>query len=245
MLNNILKRRDSHIIGRKSYGLIAVILAVALVAIYVLTDGQELIGKVTSLQDSTVVVSTPMTLAEAKRQYEEKHDLKSLLVYGNALDVTMLSMDSTRAELQKQFFRELAKEAGAKYNINWNILYGLWMRESQVNPQAKGDGRVGEDGRIIPGSFRAFGLGQIHVRTAKTHYDPSMTAERLLDPIENGLASAKVLRDYTDMFGGNIKYGISAYQQGPENTKSQYAKKQEPKNISYVIDVLQNAAEVH
>jgi hypothetical protein len=245
MYNNTLKRRDSHIIGRKSYGLIAVLLAIALVTIYAITDSSETIS-LSLRNDSTVVQNTvPLTIEEAKSQYEAKHDLPSLLAYGKLLEANMLSMDSVRASLQQEFFKELAKEAGARYNIKWNILYGLWMRESAVNPQAKGDGRTDANGRIIPGSYRAFGLGQIHLRTAKTHYDPSMTELRLLDPIENGLASAKVLRDYTDMFGGNIKYGISAYQQGPENTKSQYAKKQEPKNISYVIDVLQNAAEVH
>jgi len=72
-----------------------------------------------------------------------------------------------------------------------------------------------------------------------------MTEKRLMDPVENGMASAKILRDYTDMFNGNIRYGISAYQQGPANTMKQYHKGIVPQNINYVVDVLQNAAEVN
>jgi len=192
-----------------------------------------------------ITVSAPRSLEEAKRQYEEKRDLRALLAYGSNLEADMLVMDSVRAALEKHFFHELAQEAGRRYNIKWNILYGLWMRESSINPQAKGDGKFDHNGRLIPGSFRAFGLGQVHLNTARAHYDSNITEERLLDPIENGMASASVLRDYTAMFGGNIKYGISAYQQGPKETKKQFKDRVQPKNISYVIDVLQFAAEAN
>jgi hypothetical protein len=87
-------------------------------------------------------------------------------------------------------------------------------------------------------------LGQIHLQTAQDMFDSDMTQKRLMAPVENGLASAKILRAYTDMFNGNFRYGISSYQQGPAKTRSQLNKKQELKNISYVMDVLQLAAEM-
>lgn len=194
-----------------------------------------------SPKPQTIILSS---VEIAKINYEQQKDLASLIAYGHALDTSMLNMDSTRAYLQSQFFKMLAKEAGNLYNIPQNILYGLWMRESRMDPKAMGDMKFDSTGRVIPNSFRAFGLGQIHLKTAQGHYDSGMTQARLMDPVENGFASAKILRDYADMFNGDFKYGISAYQQGPANTQSQWKRKQEPKNISYVLDVLQNAAEI-
>lgn len=181
-------------------------------------------------------------LCEQREAYLRNKDLNSMVAYGEQLDTTLIELDSVRASLEKEFYIELAKEAGRRYGPQWQILYGVWMRESRMDPTAKGDGVKDKRGRII--RYRAFGLGQIHEPTAKTHYDKNITAEQLMDPIINGMASAKTLQDYTVMFGGNIKYGISAYQQGPVETRKQFKNKQQPKNISYVTDVLQNAAEV-
>jgi hypothetical protein len=181
----------------------------------------------------------------AKAEYLRKHDLKSMLAYGRALDTTMVNMDAERAALESEFYRLLAKDAGDSVGIPWNYLYGIWMRESQMDPTSKGDGRLDAAGHIIPGSFKAFGLGQIHVATARSEVDPKLTKEQLLDPIINGHASAKILKNYTQRFGGNIRYGISAYQQGPGVTQSQYNKRSIPNNIAYVLDVLEYAAKVN
>jgi hypothetical protein len=166
-----------------------------------------------------------------------------MLAYGRAMDTAMVNMDSERADLEKEFYHHLAKAAGDSVGVQWNYLYGLWMRESQLDPKAKGDGKLDAAGHIIPGSFRAFGLGQIHLATA-LEVDPSATKERLLDPLYNGFTSAKVLKKYTNMMNGKIRYGISAYQQGPGPAKDQYLRKLRPANIDYVLDVCQFAAEV-
>ena len=198
---------------------------------------------------SVVVTHATPTLAEARATYEQNRDLKSLVLYGRAIDCATTMLDSERVPLERHFYKLLAKEAGAKYKIPWNILYGLWMRESEVNPKAKGDGNKDLKGNTIPGTERAFGLGQIHVPTAQTHMDVNMTKERLMDPIENGFGSAKILHEYTAMFpdakhpDGNILYGISAYQQGPSATQSQYDRKVLPSNSAYVMVVMQLALE--
>jgi len=189
------------------------------------------------IQDSNVTI--------LKHSYESKKDLFSFYAYGSALDSVINTTQHTRDSLQERFYHQLAMEAGKKYNVNWHILYGIWVKESSVNPNSKGDGSKKEDGTFIPGTWKAFGLGQIHLSTAKFHYDSSITKERLLSPIENGFASAKILRDYTDIFGGSYIYGIAAYQQGPAVTISQYKNKIKPDNYwLYVCDVLLASSKV-
>lgn len=181
-------------------------------------------------------------LEKAKAAYESQHDLHTMLAYGRALDTAMVGMDSERAALEKQFYIHLAKDAGDSVHVPWNYLYGLWMRESRMDPQQRGDGRFDSAGHIIPGSFKAFGIGQEHLSTAR-EIDPNVTKEQLLDPLYAGYSSAQVLKKYTVMCGGNYRNGISAYQQGPGLTRSQLFKKARLANIDYVMDVMQFSAE--
>ena len=171
--------------------------------------------------------------------------VSSLVAQINALDTSITQMQAQREQLQKLVFHDLAKDVGAKYNKPWRIIYGVWMRESLANPNTKGDGKKDSTGKIIPGTWQAFGIGQVHQSTAKGHYDATMTKERLLDPIEGAYASGKVLSDYIDLFGNSPQrfiYGVSAYQQGPAPAKAQFAHKSSPKNIDYVLDVMSYAS---
>ncbi len=158
---------------------------------------------------------------------ESKVDLYTLIK-----DIKII--DSTRAILQEKFFYELAKEAGKKDTIDWKIPYSIWMVESKMDPNAKGDGKKDANGIIIPGSERAFGLGQIHVPTAKTHGNSKITKEDLLDPVINGFTCVSVLRDYSKMFNGNILYTIAAYNAGPVPVKEDYKNRKAPRNWQYV-----------
>jgi hypothetical protein len=194
---------------------------------------------------TTEFVDKRLPVEIARDNYNRVHDLKTMLAYGRAMDTAMVNMDLERAALEKRFYHQLAKDAGDSSGIPWNILYAIWMRESSMNPRIQGDAKYDPDGRLIAGSFRAFGLGQIHLATARSEVDLNITKEQLLDPIVNGHTSAQILRNYTDKFHGNLRYGISAYQQGPASTQSQYARKLLPANIAYVLDVYQYAAEVH
>ena len=221
---------------------LVVALVMGIMCIYMLSTTAPLPPVIVVVPTVSIV---PTTLEEAKNFYDAQPDIKSLLIYAQFIGISVVMTDSLRASTKKHFYCAIAKEAGTLYKVRWNILYGLWMRESEVNPTARGDGKLDKHGKIIRNTYKAFGLGQIHLKTAQLHYDPKMTEKRLMDPVENGMASAKILRDYTDMFNGNIRYGISAYQQGPANTMKQYHKGIVPQNINYVVDVLQNAAEVN
>ena len=184
--------------------------------------------------------STP--LEKARSTYEKQHDLRSMLAYGRALDTAMVGMDSERAKLEKEFYIALAKDVQDSTGVPWNYMYGLWMRESGMDPKSKGDGRADSAGHIIPGTFKAFGLGNEHLPTAR-EIDPNVTKEQLMDPLYAGYSSAKVLKKYTVLCGGNYRNGISAYQQGPALTKAQLARKVKLANTEYVMDVMQLAAE--
>jgi len=183
------------------------------------------------------------TLIVAEKQLTEKADLSSFIAYGRSLDTAITSLSVLRDSLQERFFYKLSREAAKRHGTNWKILYGVWMRESRMDPDAKGDGRKDSTGAFIPGTWKAFGLGQVHVASAKIHYDKSVTKERLLDPIENGYASEAILADYKAIFKDLI-YGIASYQAGPENIQADFKAKRPPKNWRYVSDVLLIASEV-
>jgi soluble lytic murein transglycosylase-like protein len=194
--------------------------------------------------DRGVAVSPFSKLAAAEIQFQRAGDLSSFIGYGRLLDTTIVSLSTLRDSLQERFFYKLSKEAGKKYDLNWKILYSVWMRESRMDPNAKGDGRKDSTGTFVPGTWKAFGLGQVHVASAKIHYDQAITKERLLDPIENGYASAAILKDYITIFKDPV-YGVASYQAGPATIDPDFKSKKAPRNWRYVSDVLVLAAEVH
>jgi len=135
-------------------------------------------------------------------------------------------LDSTKASLQEKLYYELAKEAGRRDTLDWKIPYSIWMVESKMDPNAKGDGG------------KAFSLGQVHLPTAKG-INPKLTADSLMNPIINGFTSCSVLKDYTNIFHGNILYGIAAYQAGPVAIKEDYKNNKPPRNWQYVNKVFE------
>jgi hypothetical protein len=181
-------------------------------------------------------------LSKVESSFLASDNLENFVQYGRSLDSTLIFISNLRDSLQERFYYKLSKEAGKQYNVNWKILYSVWMRESKMDPSAKGDGRKDTNGTFIPGTWAAFGLGQIHVASAKTHYDKNITKERLMNPIENGYASAAILRDYIAL--SDPVYGIASYQAGPATVQGDFKIKKAPKNWKYVTDVLVLASEV-
>jgi soluble lytic murein transglycosylase-like protein len=168
----------------------------------------------------------------------------SLLSLIRSLNDVSLAVDSMRLLYRAEFFESLAKEASKKYAINWRILYAIWMNESQLEISAKGDGKYTTAGIFIPGSWRSFGLGQIQLLTAHHHYSDTLTIRDLLDPEINAFVSAKILRDYLNLYDNNYVYAIAAYNQGPVKTKEQFTIKIPPRNSKYVFRVLSIASDI-
>jgi hypothetical protein len=164
------------------------------------------------------------------------------------LDSTWQSIQELKAQIEKaqvvydnarlKFYRELAIQK-APEGMPWRVLFGLWRQESGLDHTSHGDGRKNKHGDMV---WSAFGLGNVHVRTAQLQYGSEIKEADLLNPIVGGAVSGKVLDDYTKMFHGDLIYGIAAYQQGPGVTRAAFRDHQMPTNLSYVVRVLKYAA---
>lgn len=196
--------------------------------------------------EETIVESKVTELHILYEKISKENDPKLIYIYGRKIDTLQNILNNEKDSLKNQFYVTLAKESSRKFNIsNWKIIYGIWTIESKLDPKAKGDGLKDSNGVFIPGTWRAFGLGQVWLSTAKFHYDKNITKNDLLDPVICGYVSAKIYKDYLDIFGGNEIYAIAAYQKGPGGTMNAFKSKIQPSNsFSYIIPVLLEATRV-
>lgn len=119
----------------------------------------------------------------------------------------------------------MVKEIAPKYFLDWKVVYAVCKYESNLQAKAKGD------------SGKAWGLMQLHIGTAKTHYDKDITGKSLLSPKININAGCSVLKDYLDRYHGNYTYAIAAYNAGPKHIDLAYNKKSIPFNKDYIIGI--------
>jgi soluble lytic murein transglycosylase-like protein len=169
-------------------------------------------------------------ISRARITYEKTKTIENLLAYSRSLDSSATASVTLRDSVKGTFLKELAKVAGTKHKVKWNLLYAVWINESNLNP-------------LAISCTNARGLGQVSLHTARLMYDTSMTKERLFNPIENGMASAKILAQYIDSLKSTM-WGISAYHQGPYAAMNQKKAKTIPKDVSYVLGVMQSSLEV-
>jgi len=74
---------------------------------------------------------------------------------------------STKPVYDELFYKDLARSVSDEHDIYWRMLFGIWKRESLVltyDPTIKGD----YDKKTK--KYKAFGIGQIHIKTARDHY---------------------------------------------------------------------------
>jgi len=144
----------------------------------------------------------------------------------------IMRMPTPDNRIDYDYYKRLAITVAQEQNIKWRILYGVWMQESltyTLDPKIKGDKSKKTK------KFRAFGIGQVHLKTAKYHYDKNITEELLLDPEINSRVSAAVLKDYMDIFDGDEIYAIAAYNMGPKAVMKYYKKHRLPKNYQTYV----------
>lgn len=194
----------------------------------------------------TIVESKVSELRVLFEKISQESNPELIYIYGRKIDTLQNILNVEKDSLKNQFYITLAKECSKKFNIqNWRIMYGIWTVESKLDPKAKGDGIKDSNGVFIPGTWRAFGIGQVWVSTARFHYDKNITSSQLLDPVVCGYVSTKVYKDYLDIFNGNEIYAIAAYQKGPGNIMQFFKSKTQPSNnFSYVVPVLLEATRV-
>jgi len=92
--------------------------------------------------------------------------------------------------------------AAQKYGIDPALLKGLIRQESNFNPTAGS-----------PAGAR--GLTQLMPSTAKL-YDASITRDKLFEPEVNLRVGFKYLRTLLDMYKGNVRLALLAYNRGED-----------------------------
>ena len=133
--------------------------------------------------------------------------------------------------IEKQDYKSITKQYAKQNNINWRILYSIFINESNLNVKAMGD------------HYKAFGLGQVHLTTAK-YYDDAATIKQLLTPDYNIKISCIVFKDYLDRYDGDYAYAIAAYNAGPKTIDKNYKYKTNPHNIDYITNIFLVASQL-
>ena len=92
-------------------------------------------------------------------------------------------------------FTPLIREAAKRHHLDPLLVARLIQLESAYNPRE----RSGKDA-----------MGLMQVRRGHARH-----GEDLLDPATNLEFGCRILREYTDQFGGDLQKGLSAYLHGP------------------------------
>lgn len=130
---------------------------------------------------------------------------------------TRLSTDMRdRCVRYEPMVREIARE----HSVDPTLVLAIVRIESGFRPDAKS--RVGARGlmQIMPGTGRG------------------MKCRDLWDPEDNVRCGVRVLERYIDRFGGDVIYGIAAYNGGPGYVADAFAARRLPRNFAYVEKVL-------
>jgi len=105
--------------------------------------------------------------------------------------------------------KNAVEQASEYYGVDENLIYAIIQVESGFNPRAKGD----YDKNGVPQSY---GLMQLNLKGAGAGYTPA----ELLDINTNVNIGTRYLKACLDAFPGDIRTGISAYNQGIGGAKN-------------------------
>jgi soluble lytic murein transglycosylase-like protein len=107
------------------------------------------------------------------------------------------SIDSVIPVAPSKAYEDIIREAAALYHVDPNLIRSIIHAESAFDPSAVS--RAGAMGlmQLMPDVAEAFGV------------------EHPLDPRENIMAGARLLRELLDHYRGNLKLAIASYNAGP------------------------------
>lgn len=115
--------------------------------------------------------------------------------------VQALSNSKVQQTISQYNIDKIVSLASEKYNIPEQLIYKVIETESYFNVNIVSSAGATGLMQIMPANFSSLGI------TDGT------------DPYQNIMGGVKLLRQYIDMFDGDLKLGLAAYNAGPGNVK--------------------------
>lgn len=171
-----------------------------------LMQNQEVINNIQSEINSTTSINNVTSSTENKITFEEvlsnSKNITSGETYnvgGYSITIPSLSNSKVQDTIRAYNIDSIITMASEKYNIPEALIYKVIETESYFNINCVSN--VGATGlmQIMPFNNSSLGI------TDAT------------DPYQNIMGGVKLLRQYIDMYDGDIKLGLAAYNAGPGN----------------------------
>lgn len=171
-----------------------------------LMQNQEVINNIQSEINSTTSINNVTSSTENKITFEEvlsnSKNITSGETYnvgGYSITIPSLSNSKVQDTIRAYNIDSIITMASEKYNIPEALIYKVIETESYFNINCISN--VGATGlmQIMPFNNSSLGI------TDAT------------DPYQNIMGGVKLLRQYIDMYDGDIKLGLAAYNAGPGN----------------------------
>lgn len=177
-----------------------------------LMQNQEVINNIQNEIDSITSVNNTTSSESASSSTENKVTFQELLsskdnitsgetynVGGYSITIPSLSNSKVQETIKKYNIDSIITMASEKYDIPEALIYKVIETESYFNTNCVS-------------SAGATGLMQV-----MPFNNSSLGITDATDPYQNIMGGVKLLRQYIDMYNGDIKLGLAAYNAGPGN----------------------------
>ena len=177
-----------------------------------LMQNQEVINNIQNEIDSITSVNNTTSSESASSSTENKVTFQELLsskdnitsgetynVGGYSITIPSLSNSKVQETIKKYNIDSIITMASEKYDIPESLIYKVIETESYFNTNCVS-------------SAGATGLMQV-----MPFNNSSLGITDATDPYQNIMGGVKLLRQYIDMYNGDIKLGLAAYNAGPGN----------------------------
>lgn len=138
---------------------------------------------------------------------EANNSADTEIIYSDGADiayngeVSALSNPKIQSYIKQNRIDEIVEIASKKFNIPEQLIYKIIETESYFDKDAVSPSGAQGLMQLMPFNFATYGVT-----------DP-------FDPYQNIMAGTEHLRKYIDMFDGDLKLGIAAYNAGPGNVQ--------------------------